>query len=35
MMQEMADLGRQEALAAKSTQKKGDSTLPFDQLCVP
>jgi len=28
----MAELGRQEALAAKKTQKKGDSTLPFDQL---
>ncbi len=28
-------MGRQEALAAKETQKKGGSTLPFNQLCAP
>ena len=35
MAQDMAEMGRQEALAAKKTQKKGGSTLPFDQLCAP
>ena len=33
--QEMAEMGYQEALAAKKMTKKGGSTLPFDQLCAP